>query len=99
MLKWPAREEGIQHMIRKIRGLYTRIKARIIPAREVAEKQINAKTMVHRRVEVTVERETVSILVPGQPAVAPASSRQENEAGKMPALQTTAPRPPRTLKP
>ena len=54
-------------MIRKIRGLYTRITARIIPAREVSEKPINAKTIVHRRVEVTVERETVSILVPGKP--------------------------------
>ena len=53
-------------MIRKIRGLYTRIMARIIPAAEVNEKERHAKTIVHRRVEVTVERESISIRIPGQ---------------------------------
>jgi hypothetical protein len=39
-----------------------------VPAADVSgkEKEIEAKNVVHRRIEVTVERETVSVLVPGR---------------------------------
>jgi hypothetical protein len=78
-------------MIRKIRGLYTRITARIIPAAEVNEKEMNARTIVHRRVEVIVERESVSIRIPGQ--AAQGASGAASEAPGEP------PPPPRSLKP
>lgn len=78
-------------MIRKIRGLYRRIKARIIPAREVNKKEDHPKTIVHRRVEVTVERETVSFRMPGQPA--------NDAGGTVDDAPAEAPRPPRSLRP
>ena len=40
----------------------------IVPATGVPEKGFDAQSTVHRRVEVTVERESVSVLVPSQPA-------------------------------
>lgn len=52
-------------MIRKIKSLCTNILARILPATTEGEKGINAERIVRRRVEVTVEKETLSILVPG----------------------------------
>jgi len=39
--------------------------SRIVPPTEVRGKEAGPKTMVHRRVEVTVERETVSMWVRG----------------------------------
>jgi len=53
-------------VIRKIKSLCTNFLARILPATAVGEKGINAQTIVRRRVEITVERETLSILVPGE---------------------------------
>lgn len=54
-------------MIRRLRSLCAKILSRIVPATRVQGKQFGATPLVHRRVVVTVERETISILVPGQP--------------------------------
>ena len=51
-------------MIREIKCLCIRTLARIIPAAAAHDNSFYAKSIEHRRVEVTVERETVSILVP-----------------------------------
>jgi len=55
-------------MIREIRCLCIKTLARIIPAGGARANSFCARTISHRRVEVTVERETVSMLVPGRPA-------------------------------
>jgi len=52
-----------------------RILPRRAPTAEVSGREIHAKTIVHRRVEVTVERESVSILVRGQPVVETETSK------------------------
>ena len=54
-------------MIRQIKSLYSKTLARIVPLAGVDGKQFDARTIVHRRVEVTVERESVLVVVPGQP--------------------------------
>jgi hypothetical protein len=54
-------------MIRQIKSLYVKTVARIIPAAGVGGKEIDARTLVRRRVEITVERESVSVFVPGRP--------------------------------
>ena len=73
-------------MIREIKSLLTSILARIVPATTEGEKEINAKKIVHRRVEVTMERETLSILVPHKPT--------DGAARKADGAATDAPRPP-----
>ena len=78
-------------MIRKIWGLYTRITARIIPAREMNKKEDHPKTIVHRHVELTVERESVSFRMPSQPA--------NDAGGTVGDAPAEAPRPPRSLRP
>ena len=55
-------------MIRQIKSLYHKALARIVPPAGGDGKEIDARTIVRRRVEVTVERETVFIPAPGQPA-------------------------------
>jgi len=52
-------------MIRKIRGLCTRIMARIIPAMKMNTRKIVAGSVVRRRLVVTVERESISVWVRG----------------------------------
>ena len=47
-------------MIRRLRSLCAKILSRIVPATEVQGKQFGATPLVHRRVVVTVERETIS---------------------------------------
>ena len=54
-------------MIRQIKSLYTKTLARIVPPMGRNEKELDAKTIVQRRVEITVERESVSVLQRGQP--------------------------------
>ncbi len=78
-------------MIQKIGGLYTRVMARIIPARDVNKKEDHPKTIVHRRVEVTVERESVSFRMPGRPG--------NDAGGTVGDAPAEAPRPPRSLRP
>ena len=55
-------------MIREIRSLWRKILPRRADPTEVSGKEVPPETRVRRRVEVTVERETVSMLVRGQPA-------------------------------
>ena len=54
-------------MIRRIRSLWRKILSRRAPPTEVNGKETAANPTVRRRVEVTVERETVSMLVRGRP--------------------------------
>ncbi len=54
-------------MIRQIKSLYIKTLARILPTAGADGKEVEARTLVHRRVEVTVERESVSVFVPGRP--------------------------------
>ena len=61
-------ETGRKHMIRKIRTLWRRILPCRAPSTEVRGREVQPETRVRRRVEVTVERETVSMLVRGQSA-------------------------------
>jgi len=78
-------------MMQKIGGLYTRVMARIIAAREMNRKEDHPKTIVHRHVEVTVERESVSFRMPSQPA--------NDAGGTVDDAPAEAPRPPRSLRP
>ena len=55
-------------MIRQIKSLYDKTLARIVPPAGADGKELDAAALVRRRVEITVERETVSVLMPGQPA-------------------------------
>jgi hypothetical protein len=71
-------------MFRKIRSLWVKILPRWAPAKEVRGKETEAATLVHRRVEVTVERESVWILAPGQSADA-----AEGTAGGKDGLEAT----------
>jgi hypothetical protein len=48
---------------------------RIVPPSKIREQENNAKESVHRRVEVTVDRELVSILIPARRPDAPDESR------------------------
>ena len=57
----------VEQMFGMLKSLYMRIETRIIPATKRDGKGTVVESIVHRRVEITVERETVSILVPGQP--------------------------------
>ncbi|MGA3328539.1 MAG: hypothetical protein ABSF45_29165 [Terriglobia bacterium] len=82
-------------MIRKIRSLCVNILSRIVPATGANAREMEAKPTVHRRVEVTVERESVSVLVPGQPAAraagtAGAKSRTEAPCAELPPAPLTA---------
>jgi hypothetical protein len=55
-------------MIRKIRSLCTRIMARIIPAMKRNARKTVAGSVTHRRLVVTVERESISMWVRGSSA-------------------------------
>jgi hypothetical protein len=68
-----------------------KILRRIVPPTEVTGKETGAKTTVHRRIEVTVERESVSILVRGQTVVGTEKTAGE-ESG--PAAPTKKSQPP-----
>lgn len=52
-------------MTQRIRSLCAKIVSRIVAAAGVQGKEVGAKAIVHRRVELTVERESVSVLVAG----------------------------------
>ena len=54
-------------MIRAFRSLCAKLLSPLLPATEVPEKGFGDKPLLRRRVEVTVERESVSVLLPGQP--------------------------------
>lgn len=56
-----------KNMMRKIRTLAMRILSQVVPPKKVRREETEAKNSVRRRVEITVERESISILVPGQP--------------------------------
>lgn len=58
----------LAQMIGILKSLYMKIRAPIIPATEMDGKETVVESVVHRRVEVMVVRESVSILVPGQSA-------------------------------
>lgn len=58
--------ERAKHMIRKVRSLCLRLLGSILPLSELGEQETRVKTTLHRRFEVTVERETVSTFVRGQ---------------------------------
>jgi len=51
-----------------LKGLFIKSRAQIIPATEEVGEETVGQSVVHRRVEITVQRETISILVPGPPA-------------------------------
>jgi len=51
-------------LIRRIRNRCVKILSRIVAASDEQGKEFDATTVVHRRIEVTVERETISILAP-----------------------------------
>jgi hypothetical protein len=74
--------------ILSIRNLYKKILAPILLLPEKRGKEKDARVIVHRRVEVTVERETISVIVPGQrPASADqAASRHRDLRGSRPEL-------------
>lgn len=55
-------------MIRIIKNLLTKLLSSIIPAKNVNGEKNEAAGVVRRRVEVTVERETVSLRAPVQSA-------------------------------
>jgi hypothetical protein len=82
-------------MIREIRSLCVKILSRIVPTTGAHGKEFDARTIAHRRVEVTVERESVSALVPGQTAdhagrTASGKSRTEAPYPESPPAQLTA---------
>jgi hypothetical protein len=52
---------------------------RILPSPRKREQEDSAKTTVHRRVEVTVDREVVSILTPAQPRRSPDKTGHSSE--------------------
>ena len=54
-------------MIRQIKSLYRKTLGRIVPPAGTDRKGLDVGTLVRRRVEVTVERESVSVLVLRQP--------------------------------
>jgi len=54
-------------MIRQIKSLYRKTLGRIVALPGLDGKEFDTGTLVRRRVEITVERETVSVLVPAQP--------------------------------
>jgi hypothetical protein len=84
-------------MIQKLRSLCVNILSRIVPATGANARELEAKPTVHRRVEVTVERESLSVLVPGQPAACTtgtASGKSQTEAPRLellPARLTASP--------
>jgi hypothetical protein len=77
-------------MLRKIKRLYINTLARIVPAKKVDGNELE-RSIVHRRVEVKMERETVTIVAPSQPAEGAGDTVSGASAG--------AARPPRSLKP
>ena len=70
-------------MIRQIKSLYDKTLARIVPPAGVDGKELDAAALVRRRVEITVERETVSVLVPSQPGTS-----TDQTAGEQSNLET-----------
>jgi hypothetical protein len=87
MLHWEADRVAERQLMRS-KGMD--ILRRGVPAAEGNTKEISPDRTVHQRVEVTVEREVVSILVRGQPkdgAQQPAGGGAEPEAAppKLPA--------------
>lgn len=82
-------------MVRKIRSLCAKILSRIVPATGANAREMEAKPTVRRRVEYTVERESVSVLVPGPPAARAAGtasrkSRTEAPCRELPTAPLTA---------
>ena len=55
----------VEKMIGMLKGLYMKLRAQVIPATEVGGKETAGQSAVHRRIEIIVQRETVSIVVPG----------------------------------
>ncbi|MDR3676443.1 MAG: hypothetical protein P4N24_13205 [Acidobacteriota bacterium] len=64
---------------------------RIVAETEVAGKETDAKAIVHRRIEVTVEREWVSMLMRGQAVNGPGGTVGEESAYEAPCK---GPKPP-----
>jgi len=84
-------------MIRQIKSLYVKTLARILPPAGVDGKEVDAKTLVRRRVEVTVERESVSVLVPRQPQdsadqAAAGPGNRKRQAPQLPPWPEAAPK-------
>ena len=53
-------------MIRQFRNLCAKVRSRILPATKANASDIKSAVTVHRRVEVTLERESVAIQMSGQ---------------------------------
>jgi hypothetical protein len=69
-------------MIQTIKSLWIKILSRIVAARRAPRKGFDSESMVHRRVAVTVERETVSILLPGASVVQGAAGTGSGKGGR-----------------
>jgi len=69
-----------------------KILSRILPPK-MRRQETEAKTRVHRRVEVTVDRETVSIRVPGQrrPAEDETVTQERGPVEQLPELTQAGP--------
>lgn len=80
--------------ILSIRDLYKKILAPILLLPEKRGKEKDARVTIHRRVEVTVERETISVIVPGQrPASADQAASRERDF-RVSRLELPAPQSP-----
>jgi hypothetical protein len=86
-------ESGLKHMIGKIGSLYSKLLSRIVAPTGVSEKHPDATPppAVRRRVEVTVERETVSVLVRGAHAKDDVGSAREESGPEAPAKELPPP--------
>jgi len=68
--------------ILSIRNLYEKILAPILLLPKKRGEEKDARVTIRRRVEVTVERETIEIIVPGQrPGSADQTASRENDFG------------------
>jgi len=79
--------------ILSIRDLYKKILAPILLLPEKRGKEKDARVTIHRRIEVTVERETISVIVLGQrPAPTDQAASRERDfrisRPELPALQS-----------
>lgn len=80
-------------MIRAFRSLCAKLLPGIVPAMGVPEKEFDDKPLVRRRVEVTVERESVSILVPSQPAERASDTGRAESSPEAPRPELPPPAP------
>ena len=88
-------------MIGRIGSLFAKIMSHIVPATDVSAKEFGSNVRVRRRVEVTVERESVSVLfqghsVKGAPGMDCAETGAEARWESPSLAHLNASRPPRS---